>query len=160
MNRILIIERESSAIEPIKKIAEVLNLYPTTHLTWDASIKLIPLSEISAVFVNVEMPRIDVQEIVEYFNYYTREDKFKIPVYFLYSQKHEDVYDNIKNISHAGKLSKPFKLEEIYYLLEKDHDLSTIKYEQFDLYHKLRKFKDYSTELNSWLATLKLLLKK
>jgi len=160
MNRILIIERESSSIALLKRMIEALNFRPTVNLAWSSSINLIPLNEVRAVFLNVEMPRLDINAVVNYFNIYTGPNNFKIPVYFLISQKDADIHEKIKFFKHAGVLSKPFKLEEIYYLLEKNLKLSNITFDQFDLHYNLNKFKEYSNELESWLSSLNTLMNK
>ncbi len=160
MKRILIIERESAVITPIKKAVESLNLHPTVFLTWNLALKTIPLNEVVAVFINVEMLRIEISEIVNYFNKNHKTNNYEIPVYFMFSQKRMDIFSKIKNVKHAGELSKPFKLEEIYYLLEKSLALLNLELEQYDLYFNIKKFEDYSSELGNWLENIKVLMKK
>ena len=156
MKRILIFERESSSITLLKQMIETLNYHSTVFLNWNNSIN-IPRDEIAALFINIEMPRIDVPQIINYFN---ESGQNEIPVYLLISQKRIELYEKVKSVKHTGKLIKPFKLEEIFYLLETQLHLNEISIEEFDLYYQNKKFVEYLTNLKNWLDNLKVLIKK
>ncbi len=75
-------------------------------------------------------------------------------------QKRIELYDKVRSVKHFGKLIKPFKLEEIYYVLESQLHLETISLDEFDLYYQHKKFVEYKDDLKSWLDNLETLIKK
>lgn len=156
MKRILILERETSTINLLKPMIEAMNFYPTIMLNWNTSLNL-SFSELAAVFINIELPRIDISKMVNYFDALGQPT---IPIYLLVSQKKLELYENVKNIRHNGKLIKPFKIEEIYYLLDNQLNLNQISLDEFDLYYHHKKFVEYKDELHNWLESLKTLVKK
>lgn len=155
MKRILIFERETSTINMLKQMIEAINYHPTVFLNWNNSIN-IALNEIAAIFINIELPGIEVPKIANYFN---ASGQPEIPIYLLISQKNLELYEKVKNINHSGKLIKPFKLEEIYYILDTQLNLNQISLDQFDLHYQYKKFVEYSNELDKWLDSLKTLIK-
>jgi len=160
MNHALIIDRETSSIDLLKKTVEAINIIPTVFLSWNATVNMIPLDEVKAVFLNIELPRLDIKKVMTYFNEYEGQNGFKIPVFFLLSTKNDEAIKKLSKISNAGILTKPFKIEEIFYLLDKTFDLAGISIENFDYNHNLNKFKKYSEEIAAWLDTFKALINK
>jgi len=161
VERFLIIERESLTISKIVQLAEALTFTPTVHLNWNPSISKLKKEEVAAIFINIELKNIRIDEITKQFNISTGQSSSKkIPLFYLYTYENSENFKKAMQYHYTEKLQKPFKLENLYFLIEKYLELDFVRTENFEGKNKLRKLKDFSEEMKIWMQHLNQLIRQ
>jgi len=63
-NKIMIFEKDSVTVNAISRLLDTVNLEPKVMYNWNSRRDRINLKEIMAVFIDIEMPMLAVDEIV------------------------------------------------------------------------------------------------
>jgi len=160
MKKILIIDRDSSSLNDISRLAVALNYKPVVAFNTTTISNLIR-DEIACVFIDVESKMINVEDVVRYFNSPQKlGPKEIIPIYFLCTNPESYYVEHAKQLPHTDLITKPVTLEGIFELLYESLNLEEVEYDQFSNHYKLVQLKEYSKTMGSWLERFGSLLEK
>lgn len=160
MNKVLIIDRDSSTLNDISRLVIALKFEPIVAFN-TASLSGIIRNEVAAVFIDVETKMVKVDQVIRYFNNPQKIDNGNLIPFFLMYSNDDSVYiDHAKKLPHADIVKKPIILENIFKLLFEHLNLSNFEYEQFSNYYRLEQLQTYSESLTGWLEKLGSLLEK
>ncbi|MCB0281016.1 MAG: hypothetical protein H6627_11660 [Calditrichae bacterium] len=158
MNKILIIDRDSTTLNDISRLIVALKFEPLVAFN-TASLSGIIRSEIAAIFIDVETKMVRVDEVIRFFN---NPQKVKhdniIPFFLMYTNEDSVYIDQAKRLPHADVVKKPVVLENIFKMLNKHLNLNEVEYEQFSNYYRLDQLQTFGDSLKQWLEKLGSLL--
>ncbi|WP_456408434.1 hypothetical protein [Caldithrix abyssi] len=144
---ILLIDNDETTIQLFMQVAAALNIEYLIMQNWARPQNLPGRKTIKAVFVNVEMSSVDLQQIIKEF--IQNDEEEKAPVFILYSKSFSKQYQVAKRFPHNGELKKPFNAEELFEVLNACMDLEAlIEYPEEKYREKIRNFRAYLTATN------------
>jgi len=160
MKKILLIDRDSAALNDISRLLMAINYEPIVAFN-TASIKNIIQEEIAAVFLDVEMKSVNIAEVINYFNAPQKIKNGKItPVFFMCTKPDALFMKQAKLLPHADIIIKPMKLEDVFKKLHYSLDFENFEYEQFSNQYRLEQLKKYNKMMDEWLEKFGSLLAK
>jgi len=148
--KILIIEKDLATINSISTLIAALNFERIIFYNWNPKLKSYPRAEIVAIFINVEIPMINVDKIINEFQGTNQEDQ--IPIFYLYNKTYSDDFITAMKLPHTTELRKPFTLVQLYQLMDKYLNINQIPEEQLSTKNKAQEFRQFSTDFKAWLA--------
>ena len=154
-NKIFIIEKEIATINSISTLVTALNFERIVFYNYSARIKSYALNEIAAIFLNIEIPMISVEKVVDEF--YNNQNQ-RVPIFYLYKRTNSKEYDTAMRLKHTAELRKPFQLEDLYLLMDKYLNLDDLPVEQLAIQDKTQEFRRFYEESRSWLDKYKELI--
>ena len=158
MNKILIIDRDSSTLNDISRLLTALKFEPIVAFNSSSVVGIIR-DEIAGIFIDVESKIISAEDIIKYFNGPQKiTNNNVIPVFLMYSNDESAHVEHAKKLLHTEMIKKPFTLESIFNILYQHLNLNEFQYEQFSNRYKLEQLKSYSVSLSGWLEKLGSLL--
>lgn len=158
--KILIIEKDTATINAISRLIAALNYQPVVLYTWSEFSRSFSKSEVAAVFIDVEIPMIKVDKVVEEFNQgnIVNEEE-AVPIFFIYSKDTSELYINARKLPHIGEIQKPVNIERVYYMLEQNLEIESLPYEELSFHGELKLFEDSLSGYKDWLKKVGSLLR-
>lgn len=151
MEKIIILDRDSSTLNDISRLVTALKFEPIIAYNL-ASVNSIPREEIAAIFVDVETKMVKVGDVINLFNGPNKLNGTNlIPVFLMFSNPGTYYIEHAKQLPHAEIIQKPFTLEEVFQILHSYINLNDISYEQFSNKYKLDQFKKYTAKMELWV---------
>lgn len=149
--KIIIIEKDSAIVKVLTGLVEALNYDAQIVYNWKLTADL-KIEEVEAVFIDIEMPIIRVDDVVKTFvDTSANGSQLRVPVFFLYTKQESEYYKKWTTLPHTEAIRKPFQLEDIYEHMKDHMDIS----DEFVYDHpekiKLGEFTEYSTDFREWL---------
>lgn len=152
--KILIIDREASTLNDISRLVVALKYEPVVAFNTSAYAGIIR-EEISAVFVDIEAKGIKVTDVVNYFNSPSKlANNDIIPIFFLYTKEDAPTITQARQLPHADTIKKPVNIEHLFETLRINLKLDENGFEHFSNLYRLKTYKEFSVNMNSWLDKL------
>ncbi|MHB2155607.1 hypothetical protein ACX8XN_14605 [Calditrichota bacterium GD2] len=144
---ILLIDNDETTIQLFIQMSAALNIEYLIMQNWARPKNLPGRETIKAVFVNVELSSVDMQQIIKEF--IQNDQEIKVPVFILYSKSFSKQYLVAKRFPHNGELKKPLTAQELFEVLSTCMDLEAqIEYPEEKYREKIRSFRAYLTATN------------
>lgn len=157
--KILIIEKDTATINAISRLVAALNYQPVVLYTWSEFSRSFSKSEVAAVFIDVEIPMIKVDKVVEEFYQVDKVDEEEnIPIFFIYSKDASELYINAQKLPHTDEVQKPVNIEQVYYMMEQNLKIESLPYEELSFHGELKLFEDSLSGYKDWLKKVGSLL--
>ncbi len=151
MRHILIIDRDSTTLNDISRLVTALNFEPVVLFNLNSQNNIIR-DEIAVIFMDIETKISSPKDVINFFNSAGKvKNGRRIPIVFMYSNAESKLVKEARELPHEAELKKPFTLEKLFELLEKQLDLGSIEYEQFTNEYRLKEMKNYAETMESWL---------
>ncbi len=151
MRHILIIDRDSTTLNDISRLVTALNFEPVVLFNLNSQNNVIR-DEVAVIFVDIETKMVNPKEVINYFNSPAKiKNNHRIPIVFMYSNSDSKLVKEGRVLPHDAELKKPFTLEKLFAILEKQLDLESIEYEQFTNEYRLKEMKEYAKTMEDWL---------
>lgn len=150
--KILILDKDSNTVNALSRLIVALDYEAILVYNWQVSQKNIKMDQVQAVFIDIEIPMIKVDEVVSVFLMDAKTNyNLTIPIFFLYTKRNSKYYNKWINLPHTEAIRKPIRLAELYDLLNTYLPLQQDKRLQESELIKLQEFQNFSIEFHSWL---------
>lgn len=157
--KILIIEKDTATINAISRLVAALNYQPVILYTWSEFSRSFSKNEVAAVFINVEIPMIKVDKVIDEFYQGDKVDEEEnISIFYIYSKDSSELYINAQKLPHTDEVQKPVNIERVYYMLEQNLKLEILPYEELSFHGDLKQFEDFLSGYKDWLKKVGSLL--
>jgi len=155
MKSILLIEKETPTVNSLSWFFLALQLEPVVVHRWPSPLKSLQTQQFTAVFVNVEMTTVNIDDI---FKRFPQDVADPVPVFYFYTRTFAPRVRHAEKFPYRASFKKPLKLEEIYRSLSEAVPLKFKPRRSMDYRSKLSEFKHFSDEFKSWLDGLERLI--
>ena len=119
MKKILIIDKDVSTAESLKRFCQALTLPVEIALTHSNATRSYHRDPVAAVFLSSDMPLLDPKALVDELETISiQRKKPRAPVIILYKDKDHFLRLRLNEIPHSRPMAKPISLEEVYQLFD------------------------------------------
>jgi len=156
-SKILIIDIDPQTIISLSWFIAILNLEPVVVHNWPSNIKSLKKEELKAVFVDVELASVKLDQISQSFG--KAQANGGLLLFYLYSRTFAPRYQKAQQQqSYTKAFKKPVKLEKVYYALQEHIDFDELHSFNSDSNAKLAEFINFSSNFKEWLKKLSQIL--
>lgn len=148
-SKILILDNDTNAIGTISELLVLLNFEPIILHNWSNQLKSIQSGALAALFINLELPSLKVDNIVEYFCDSAK--KLLIPVFFTYARTFAPAVLKAEKLPHSGKIKKPLKMDELYTLMQQHLKIEPLRCKDSEYQDNLNRFQKNYEGYARWL---------
>lgn len=156
MQKLVIIEKDSVSANMLITLAEAINLEFQVHLSWNPAVLREDLSQVAAIFLNIEMTRIKFDKLQSFIE--SHHSDRTIPLVYLYTHRQSTFMDLAEVYPYTHKLKKPLRMESVVEVLNRYIDLEKIPGKEERLQAKLNEYETYAADSAAWLNSLKALV--
>lgn len=157
MAKILIIDKDQMTIQSLVYLLRDLQLEAEVVHSWPSHTMQIDVSQIEMIFVNVEMPGINLQQL---YTDFPQRKKNSVPKVFLFKRTFDPRYVKAKQYPYLGDLKKPIMLQEVYKLISDNLTLDAKPARQNNYMELLNDMKNFESNAVSWIENLKAIMAK
>ncbi|HQU73514.1 MAG TPA: hypothetical protein PKV71_12505 [Calditrichia bacterium] len=156
MSQVVIVEKDSISANILTTLVDALGLEHQLHLSWNPSILKTKHEKVDILFMNIELPRINFDELIRYFGGNpTTNTPAQIPIIYLYHHRKSAFLETAETYPHAGKLYRPFTIEKAFDVLSEHIALDRIPSKEERLRKRLEEFEEFGKTTWDWLESLK-----
>ncbi len=147
--KILIVEKDTSTINSLTWFFSSLEYETIVTHKWPHSIAE---DEIIAVFVNVELPGVQTEELLKSF---AQDDHVqRIPLFFIFERSYAPRFLAAQPLPHAAQFKKPIRLNELLSVLKHHLHCEINLGRRYTDQQIIAEFKDFMSNFKEWLDKL------
>lgn len=160
MNKVLILEQDKETAESIHRLLTAYHIMAEVTLSHPAAIQYYSSNDLTAIFMNVEMPTISVHSIVADFNDISNtKGRTRPPIIFLCGNSEVVRQLQLNTIPASVVLEKPISIADLHRILDALKVVS-FHFDSFaEIEGKTSQFSDFLVASRSWLQQVGKILK-
>ncbi|MFC1484398.1 hypothetical protein ACFL6Q_05075 [Candidatus Neomarinimicrobiota bacterium] len=161
MRKVLILEQDKETAESIHRLLKAYHIMAEVTPSHPAAIQFYSSNELTAIFMNVEMPTISVHNLLVDFDDISKtKSQTRPPIIFLYSKSEVIQQLQLNTIPSSVVLEKPISIADLHRILDALKVVS-FHFDSFEaLEGKISHFSDFLVASRSWLQQVGKSLKR